>query len=560
MPSLWSRVRMLDACPGAMTTPEHIKHVRRRILARPRAPSRVVLSMSRSSISFGFSSREGAHSCRQTPFHVLTSRPRAPLTRPRHLRAPPHPHRAPRTQWVVTETVFKRARDEIDAKGKFDPSSLAVDDDGVITGTCAGSRPTDKYKVRVHVREPREDDDDDDGGAGEREKERAKGVEVRVDGAPRCVVEAECGCPASHNAGGFAQPDVPGQPPRRRQPKRSCKHSAGLLFWRMRQLTAETDPEEGTTTTGGGGGGGGGDGGGDRAADAAAVRASVGAAAVTAPPSAPRPPRPVPPGGKKRRVPSALLQAAAAAEEQDVAKRAKAAKKAGAKSPAAAAEKVTAAAAPRGQGVRLRRAAAVNIKTEPGLEEDDDDGGGGGGGGGAGPTTTTGGDVVDKVKRITDARLLAAAMRVLEGDRPREDEVADGVAPVGAEDGDVGGESVVAPAATVAPVKPPAPAEAPAGLDDLFSSFLPAAFRADGGSQSTAGTAAPAPAAAEVQPRPAPAPEPPSSAEETEGTEKPPPTTTTTDSEPPSQGEQGATGRKKMSFAEMMAGAGLSGY
>ena len=151
-------------------------------------------------------------------------------------------------------------------------------------------------------------------------------------------------------------------------------------------------------------------------------------------------------------------------------------------------------------------------------------------------------------------------MRVLEGDRPREDEVADGVAPVGAEDGDVGGESVVAPAATVAPVKPPAPAEAPAGLDDLFSSFLPAAFRADGGSQSTAGTAAPAPAAAEVQPRPAPAPEPPSSAEETEGTEKPPPTTTTTDSEPPSQGEQGATGRKKMSFAEMMAGAGLSGY
>ena len=274
MPSLWSRVRMLDACPGAMTTPEHIKHVRRRILARPRAPSRVVLSMSRSSISFGFSSREGAHSCRQTPFHVLTSRPRAPLTRPRHLRAPPHPHRAPRTQWVVTETVFKRARDEIDAKGKFDPSSLAVDDDGVITGTCAGSRPTDKYKVRVHVREPREDDDDDDGGAGEREKERAKGVEVRVDGAPRCVVEAECGCPASHNAGGFAQPDVPGQPPRRRQPKRSCKHSAGLLFWRMRQLTAETDPEEGTTTTGGGGGGGGGDGGGDRAAVRAAAAAA----------------------------------------------------------------------------------------------------------------------------------------------------------------------------------------------------------------------------------------------------------------------------------------------
>ena len=44
-----------------------------------------------------------------------------------------------------------KARDEIDAKGKFDPASLRVEDDGAVAGSCAGSRPDDRYAVRVRV-------------------------------------------------------------------------------------------------------------------------------------------------------------------------------------------------------------------------------------------------------------------------------------------------------------------------------------------------------------------------------------------------------------------------
>ena len=114
----------------------------------------------------------------------------------------------PRTsQWIVTATVFQRAQNEIDAKGKFDASSLRVAEDGAVTGACAGSSPQDRYDVRVRV-----------------------GVDA---------IEASCTCPAATKPGStFVQARAPGEAPRPAQPKGSCKHSAALLLWRARTLAA----------------------------------------------------------------------------------------------------------------------------------------------------------------------------------------------------------------------------------------------------------------------------------------------------------------------------------
>ena len=109
------------------------------------------------------------------------------------------------SQWIVTASVFQRAQNEIDAKGKFDASSLRVAEDGAVTGACAGSSPQDRYDVRVRV-----------------------GVDA---------VEASCTCPAATKPGStFVQARAPGEAPRPAQPKGSCKHSAALLLWRARTL------------------------------------------------------------------------------------------------------------------------------------------------------------------------------------------------------------------------------------------------------------------------------------------------------------------------------------
>ena len=115
----------------------------------------------------------------------------------------------------MAASTFAKARDEIDAKGKFDPASLRVEDDGAVAGSCAGSRPDDRYAVRVRV-------------------------------GPSGAVEAACECPAARNPHVFVQSTAPGQAPRPTQPRGSCKHSAALLLWRARMLRAPSDPNPAT--------------------------------------------------------------------------------------------------------------------------------------------------------------------------------------------------------------------------------------------------------------------------------------------------------------------------
>ena len=49
------------------------------------------------------------------------------------------------------DATYRRASTEIDGKNKFDAASMRVDEHGSITGTCVGSKETDRYLVRVRV-------------------------------------------------------------------------------------------------------------------------------------------------------------------------------------------------------------------------------------------------------------------------------------------------------------------------------------------------------------------------------------------------------------------------
>ena len=109
--------------------------------------------------------------------------------------------------------MFHRGK-KVDDEAKFDASTLAVAEDGAITGTCVGTRETDKYAVRVRV-----------GMTGDGET----------------LVEATCECPAARN-GYFDQAPAEGEAPRKKPPEGSCKHSTALLLWRARTLTAPPAP------------------------------------------------------------------------------------------------------------------------------------------------------------------------------------------------------------------------------------------------------------------------------------------------------------------------------
>jgi len=473
--------------------------------------------------------------------------------------------------------VFARASKEIDAKRKFDPSSMRVEDDGAVVGTCAGSRPEDAYDVRVRVR-GKDGSDETDGANGAAEVEHE---------AP--LVDVSCTCPAAKaQARGGAPPQFGARTaaPPKAQPPRSCKHSAALLLWRARTLAADVDPDASraettaatrTTTT---------ERPDERPDDTRpAEREKNEAASLRAPP----PPRPAaaPPrsNAKRRRLPPSLARSAAAAAEA-AAKRARrpAGESAGGgrESDGSVRERAKNADEEKAKTkkttgfARNPSAARAAVKREPGLGRDAtndaaaisaDDANGhrrttnGFTVSSSGASEASGSlvslvsladrEIVAKVQTIDDAALLAAARRAMLGESANERSSA----------GNANAEPFVAGSASGAPSpprssradpRPPPEAQmraAPA-MKDMFASFLPAAFKAPAAGDASLEKTQPAGTARPV-----------SIAKPAAFTENAPSAgvavSTGAVGGAPAAEVEGKEGPKKMSFAELVASGGL---
>ena len=479
--------------------------------------------------------------------------------------------------------MFARASKEIDAKRKFDPSSMRVEDDGAVVGTCAGSRPEDAYDVRVRVRGKDGSDKETDGADGAAEGEHE---------AP--LVDVSCTCPAAKaQARGGAPPQFGARTaaPPKAQPPRSCKHSAALLLWRARTLAADVDPDASraettaatrTTTT---------ERPDERFDDERPVeREKNEAASLRAPP----PPRPAaaPPrsNAKRRRLPPSLAQSAAAAAEA-AAKRARrpAGESAGGGRGGDGSVRERAKTADEEKEKTKETSVARNpsatnaaVKREPGLGRDatndaaraaDDanghrrttngftvsSSGASGASGRVSLVSLADREIVAKMQTIDDAALLAAARRAMLGESANErSSAADANAEPFAGSARIGAPSP--PRSSRADPRPPPEAQmraAPA-MKDMFASFLPAAFKAP--------TAAPAPAPAAgdaslEKTQPAGTARPVSIAKPAAFTENAPSAgvavSTGAVGGAPAAEVEGKEGPKKMSFAELVASGGL---
>ena len=266
---------------------------------------------------------------------------------------------------------------------------MRVDEHGSITGTCVGSKETDRYLVRVRVSRSETQGDPPTGASA-------------FEGS---WIEATCDCPAATKPPFVQHKTTPGKKPSPAAPKGSCKHSCALLLWRARTLAlpgdaspaADDDTDPVATQP---------------AAPAAEPAPAAGAPAAVA--TAP-PPRPAGAGGKKRRLPQSLVRAAAAAEAAAEERTAKTAKKGTAK---------TAKGTPGGESGSTRKprradaseasGRAARVKLEPG----------GGGAGSAGTREPEAvevpnphADIIAKVKAVTDEQLLAACERIMAAER-----------------------------------------------------------------------------------------------------------------------------------------------
>ena len=123
------------------------------------------------------------------------------------------------------DATYRRASTEIDGKNKFDAGSMRVDEHGSITGTCVGSKETDRYLVRVRVSVASERDDPPTGASA-------------FEGS---WIEATCDCPAATKPPFVQHKTTPGKKPTPAAPKGSCKHSCALLLWRARTLALPGD-------------------------------------------------------------------------------------------------------------------------------------------------------------------------------------------------------------------------------------------------------------------------------------------------------------------------------
>ena len=245
------------------------------------------------------------------------------------------------------DATYRRASTEIDGKNKFDAGSMRVDEHGSITGTCVGSKETDRYLVRVRVSVASERDDPPTGAS-------------TFEGS---WIEATCDCPAATKPPFVQHKTTPGKNPSPAAPKGSCKHSCALLLWRARTLALPGDAspapaaDDDPVPT-------------QPAAPAAEPAPAAGAPAAVA--TAP-PPRPAGAGGKKRRLPQSLVRAAAAAEAAAEERTAKTAKKGTAKTAKATPGGEAAAGGESGSTRKPRRAdaseasgRAARVKLEPG--------------------------------------------------------------------------------------------------------------------------------------------------------------------------------------------------
>jgi len=375
------------------------------------------------------------------------------------------------------DATYRRASTEIDGKNKFDAGSMRVDEHGSITGTCVGSKETDRYLVRVRVSVASERDDPPTGASA-------------FEGS---WIEATCDCPAATKPPFVQHKTTPGKNPSPAAPKGSCKHSCALLLWRARTLALPGDAspapaaDDDPVPT-------------QPAAPAAEPAPAAGAPAAvgTAPP-----PRPAGAGGKKRRLPQSLVRAAAAAEAAAEERTAKTAKKGTAKTAKATPGGEAAAGGESGSTRKPRRAdaseasgRAARVKLEPG----------GAGAGSAGTrepevleVPDPHADIIAKVKAVTDEQLLAACERIIKAER---EEAAAAAARAAASVR----SAPAAPAPTAASA-PPAPAPSAASrpaasqakkvdlLDDLFD-FAPVPTARGGASVKPTPAPAPAPTAA----------------------------------------------------------------
>ena len=245
------------------------------------------------------------------------------------------------------DATYRRASTEIDGKNKFDAGSMRVDEHGSITGTCVGSKETDRYLVRVRVSRSETQGDPPTGASA-------------FEGS---WIEATCDCPAATKPPFVQHKTTPGKKPSPAAPKGSCKHSCALLLWRARTLAlpgdaspaADDDTDPVATQP---------------AAPAAEPAPAAGAPAAVA--TAP-PPRPAGAGGKKRRLPQSLVRAAAAAEAAAEERTAKTAKKGTAKTAKGTPGGEAAAGGESGSTRKPRRAdaseasgRAARVKLEPG--------------------------------------------------------------------------------------------------------------------------------------------------------------------------------------------------
>jgi hypothetical protein len=368
------------------------------------------------------------------------------------------------------DATYRRASTEIDGKNKFDAGSMRVDEHGSITGTCVGSKETDRYLVRVRVSRSETQGDPPTGASA-------------FEGS---WIEATCDCPAATKPPFVQHKTTPGKKPSPAAPKGSCKHSCALLLWRARTLALPGDaspvePDDDPVPT-------------QPAAPAAEPAPAAGAPAAVA--TAP-PPRPAGAGGKKRRLPQSLVRAAAAAEAAAEERTAKTAKKGTAK---------TAKGTPGGESGSTRKprradaseasGRAARVKLEPG----------GGGAGSAGTREPEAvevpnphADIIAKVKAVTDEQLLAACERIMAAEREEAAAAAArAAAPVRSAPADPAPPAASAPAAP-APTAASRPAASQAKkvdlLDDLFD-FAPVPTARGGASVKPTPAPAPAPTAA----------------------------------------------------------------
>ena len=403
---------------------------------------------------------------------------------------------------------------------------MRVDEHGSITGTCVGSKETDRYLVRVRVSVASERDEPPTGAS-------------TFEGS---WIEATCDCLAATKPPFVQHKMTPGKNPSPAAPKGSCKHSCALLLWRARTLALPGDaspvePDDDPVPT-------------QPAAPAAEPAPAAGAPAAVA--TAP-PPRPAGAGGKKRRLPQSLVRAAAAAEAAAEERTAKTAKKGAAKTAKGTPGGEAATGGESGSTRKPRRAdaseeasgRAARVKREPG----------GGGAGSAGTrepeVPNPHADIIAKVKAVTDEQLLAACERIMAAER-EEAAAAVARAPVRSAPADP-----APPAASGPPAPAPTAASRPAAsqakkvdlLDDLFD-FAPVPTARGG---------------ARVKPTPAPAPAPaPTAAAATTavngaggGANGANGSSSQRSGSEPASGGSGGSGPQKISLAELLGKYGM---